>query len=65
MIKYIAILALTLAVSACTLQKNPTPSTTVSSEIPADAKVMSGYGYPAVPLDQYNKNSTQSGSNPL
>lgn len=46
---------------ACTLGKNNSESVIVSSEIPAEAKVMSGYEYPAVPLDQYNTMS-QSGT---
>lgn len=57
MSKYILLIMLSVTLGACTLTQSdsvPEPTSSVSSEIPEAAKMMTGYGYPAVPLDQYN-----------
>ncbi len=66
--KILLSLALLSLLASCTLgTKTETPAVSGDPQVPAEAKKMDGYEYPAVPLDQYNANSgmalpTPSGS---
>lgn len=56
--KLLLSLALLSLLASCTLgTKTEAPSVSGDSQVPASAKKIDGYAYPAVPLDQYNANS--------
>ncbi len=56
--KLLLSLALLSLLASCTLgSKTETPAVSGDPQVPAGAKKMDGYEYPAMPLDQYNANS--------
>ncbi len=56
--KLLLSLALLSLLASCTLgTKTETPAVSGDPQVPAGAKKMDGYDYPAVPLDEFNANS--------
>ncbi len=56
--KLLLSLALLSLLASCTLgTKTEAPAVSGDPQVPAGAKKMDGYDYPAVPLDEFNANS--------
>lgn len=50
--------------TSCTMPwaQEQSSQTTLSAEVPSQAKAIDGYEYPAIPLDEFNKMNSASGN---
>lgn len=59
--KLLLSLAMVALLTSCTMDtQNNAPAVSGDPQVPAEAKKIDGYDYPAVPLDEYNANSGSS-----